>query len=144
MLDEGIKFTVCWLVELDGDCPTLDFLVSLIGTDKDCFYSVIDCIEKIQDQRYLKEPLVKSLKGKKVKGILELRVLGGTSRHYARLPLVYSPNREVILLFGEVKKQKEPSQSFINRSISYRNKVNNKETSYEPINIKEIRELAQR
>lgn len=133
MLPEGLTFTVCWLRLGKDTYPVLDYLVELHQADYECFTSVIDALGKISDSRYLREPLVKALKGKNVKGIRELRVIGGTNRHYARLPLVYTPQREVILLFGETKKGGLPPPSFINRAISYRDKLNSQEASYEQI-----------
>lgn len=142
MLPEGLSFTVCWLI--DGEfCPVLDYLEDLKYADQDCFYSVIDGIEKLQESRYLRPPTVRSLKGNNVKGLLELKVLGGNSRHYARIPLMYTKIREVILLFGETKKQKQPTQKFINRAIAYRDKINRKEVSYEQIPIEEIKRSAE-
>lgn len=78
-------------------------------------------------------PTIRPLKSK-AKGMFELRVIGG-NRQYARLPLILSAQREVILLFGETKKGADPPPGFINRATKYRNNINAKEASHEEIDF---------
>jgi hypothetical protein len=134
MLPEGLKFSVCWLYFANGSCPTLDYLTVLSGSDADCFSSVVDQMSKLNDSKNLRMPTVRPLKGK-AKGAFELRVIAGNSRHYARLPLVYSKQREVIFLFGETKKGRQPMPGFIDRTVNYKQLINNGEVSYAEIDF---------
>lgn len=131
MLPEGQSFKVCWLVLDGGNCPTLDYLNYLADTDKKCFGSVVDKMQRLSDSRYHKPKAVTPLKGK-ARGMFELRVMGG-KRQYARLPFVLSSQREVVLLFGVTKKGASPPPGFINRAVDYMNKLNTQEAQYERI-----------
>lgn len=120
------------ILVIDESYPLLDYLSGLHQTNYDCFTSVIAQLTNLQDSRYLRPPTVRPLKGGKAAGIFELRVKGNQTT-YARIPLIYNPfvRREIILLFGETKKGKAPSASFIKQSVNYRNKINAMEASYE-------------
>lgn len=135
MIPEGLPFTVCWLRLGKDEYPVLDYLIGLEQTDYPCFAALIDALGKLGDSRFLREPLVKALKGEAVKGIFELRVLAGNNRHFARLPLIYCPEhrQELILLFGETKKGAHPPPQFIKRAITYRNKLKSNEATHEEI-----------
>jgi hypothetical protein len=137
MLPEGLEFTVCWLVFDDGSCPTFDYLQTLSGSDADCFGAIVDQMSRLSRSEYLRPPTVTPLKGP-AKGSFELRVLSGSSRHYARLPLVYSKQREVILLFGDTKKGGNPPPGFIDRVVQYRKLINNGKATYGPIDFKQF------
>lgn len=83
-------------------------------------------------------PHVRPLKGK-AKGMFELRVIGG-KQGFARLPLVLSAQREVIVLFGQTKKGGSPPPGFIERAIDFRDQISNKEATYEKINFEDFNE----
>ncbi len=139
MLPSGLKFTVCWAVEGD-DCPTLLYLEELFQTDEDCGYAVVDYMEKIQDSEYLRSPTVKKIPiNKSVKDLYELKVRSGSSGIFARVALIYTPDREVVLLNGISKKTNKASKKFIERAINLRARIKNKEMEYEPIDFKAIR-----
>jgi phage-related protein len=140
MLPTGLKFTVCWAVE-GNDCPTLLYLEELFQTDEDCGYVVVDYMEKIQDSEYLRPPTVKKIPiNKSVKDLYELKIHSGSSGIFARIALIYTPDRKIILLNGISKKTNKASKQFINRAIKIRARIKNKEMEYEQIDFKAIRE----
>jgi hypothetical protein len=139
MLPEGIKFRVCWLFFEKGDCPTLEYLVTLSQNDSDCFLAVVDEMSKLCDSINLRPPTIRPLKGK-AKGTFELKVMAGTNRQYSRLPLMYTSKREVILLFGETKKGGDPPPGFIKKADKYRKMINNEEASYAEIDFDQFSE----
>ncbi|HEX8763294.1 MAG TPA: type II toxin-antitoxin system RelE/ParE family toxin [Candidatus Saccharimonadales bacterium] len=138
----GLQFTVCWAI--DGEaCPTLDYLVSLWTEDRDCFYAVLDGIEKIQDSRYLCEPTVKRFPvNKKVTDLFELRVQGGKRR--ARIALLYTKAHEIILLNGVTKKSQKATKQFIGKAVTLRMQIRSEEIDYEPIPIDYIKQELER
>lgn len=139
MLPMGLEFTVCWAFTED-ECPTLDYLEELKAEDVDCFYAVVDGIEKIQSSDYLREPTVKSLPiNKQVKDLFELRVQGGSSKRYSRIALVYTKAREVVLLNGITKKSNKATKKFTDRAVKLRNHIKAEEMDYEQIPIEEIK-----
>jgi hypothetical protein len=140
MLPRGIKFKICWALSGDS-CPTLDYLGQLKGEDEDCFYAVVDSIEKIQDSQYLREPTVKKLPvDKKVTDLFELRVQGGNNRHYSRIALIYTKTREIILLNGVTKKSKKATSQFMAKAVRLRSQVKAEEIQYEQIPIEQIKD----
>lgn len=140
MLPMGLRFTVCWAFGNER-CPTLDYLEVLKAEDVDCFYAVVDGIEKIQDSEYLREPTVKPLPvSKQVRDLFELRIQGGKSRHYARIALIYTKAREVVLLNGVTKKSKRATPQFTAKAVRLMRQVRSQEMNYEPIPIEQIRE----
>lgn len=134
MIPEGLTFKVCWLC-LNDEYPVLGYLEQLAKDDPDCFASILVTMKKLRNSKYLRMPTVRPLKGDSARGIFELRVIAGAARHYARLPLIYTSQREVILLFGETKKGEQPSPGFIRKAINYRNKVDAQEATYEEIDF---------
>jgi Phage derived protein Gp49-like (DUF891) len=140
MLPMGLSFKVCWAFD-QKSCPTLTYLEELKFEDADCFYSVVDGIDKIQSSDYLRPELVKPLPiNKQVRDIYELRVQGGTNRHYSRIALIYTKAREVVLLNGVSKKDKKASSGFIGNAVGLRNRLRNGEMDYEQIPIEQIRQ----
>lgn len=139
LLTQGINFTVCWLSFENGSCPTLDYLTTLSNTDAACFLSVVDGMSKLQDSNNLRPPAIRPLKGK-AKGAFELRVIAGNSRHYARLPLIYSPQLEVIFLFGETKKGIKPPPGFIARTAKYKQLITEGGAGYAAIDFTQFSE----
>lgn len=118
---------------IGADCPTAEYVLTLAGGDQALFGSVVDKMRKLQDSGSFGLPDTRPLKGK-AKGIFELRVLGG-KRMFARLPFILSPQREVVLLFGETKKGAQPPPDFIDRAVRYKNKLNAKKADYEEIDF---------
>ena len=140
MLPMGLTFRVCWAFYGDS-CPTLDYLEELKTEDPDCFYAVVDGIEKIQDSQYLREPTVKPLPvNKRVPDLFELRIQGGNNKHYSRIALIYTKAREVVLLNGVTKKGKRATKQFIAKAVKLRSQVKSEEIGYEQIPIKEIKQ----
>ncbi len=139
MLPMGLQFSVCWA--FSGEyCPTLEYLEELKREDSDCFYSVVDSIEKIQSSNYLREPTVKPFPvNKKVTDLFELRVQSGNSKHYSRIALMYTKTREVVLLNGVTKKSKKATKQFVAKAVSLRLQVRAKEIDYEAIPIEDIK-----
>jgi hypothetical protein len=133
-ITEG-TFVVCQLYLPNNRYPVMDYLESLARSDPSCFASVFKKMEKLSDPNYHSPPAVKWLKGENLRGIRELRVIAGNTRHYARLPFIVSGGR-VVLLFGETKKGGKPPHGFIGRAIEYRDYVlTNQENSYEQIDF---------
>jgi len=140
MLPTGLKFTVCWAVEGD-DCPVLLYLEELFQADEGCGYVVVDYMEKIQDSNYLRSPTVEKITiNKSIKDLYELKIRSGSSGIFVRIALIYTRNREVILLNGISKKTNKASKKFIQQAIKLRAQIKNKEMNYEPIDFKAIRE----
>lgn len=140
MLPIGLKFKICWAFWGETNCPTLEYLHELQATDIDCFYSVVDAIEKIQDSVYLRPPTVKSLPiDKKVRDMMELRVESGKAKIFSRIAMIYTDKREVILLNGISKKSNKASQKFISQAVSLRSQIKKEEIEYEQIPIQDIR-----
>jgi hypothetical protein len=134
MLPEGLTFTVCWTILPNGSNPVYEYLESLADTDKPCFASVLNSIGLLHSSDNMRSGLTRPLKGKKLAGIHELRVMAGINRHYARLPLFLTKSREVVLLFGETKKGAKPSAGFLDKAVRYRQLIINQEATYEQIN----------
>lgn len=131
MLPSGIDITVCQM-ELEGEYPVADFLESLMD-DPTSFGTVVDGMRRMSDPRWLGPPNTTKLQGAPYKGIFELRLKNGNK--YLRIPFVFSRDREVILMFGEVKKKAQPTQGFMDTARAYRDKINSKEANYEQIDF---------
>lgn len=134
MLPDGNDLTVCQM-ELEGEYPVADFLESLVD-ESESFGTVVDGMRRLADRRWHGKPNTLKLQGAPYKGIFELRMKNRNK--YMRLPFVYTRSNEVVLLFGEMKKKAAPTQNFMDRSKSYRNKINSKEANYEPIDFTEF------
>ncbi len=134
MLPEGETYTVCWLRLGEDEYPLLEYLTGLLNTDKAGFAAVIDKMRRLEHSGYHREPAVKSLQGKRLKGVYELRVMTGIKRMYARIPFVKGSGN-VILMFGDTKKGGAPPPGFINKAISLKEKLIKQEAQYEKIDF---------
>lgn len=135
VLPEGLTLEVCWLLHNNGECPVLQHLLELHSQDVAFFASAADVIRKLQQGKYHKRPWTRDLEGKDAKGIFEARAMGGPNRLMARYPFIYSPKRQVILLYGFTKTDGKPPPKFVAKAAIYKELIEKGDLSYEQIDL---------
>lgn len=135
MIPEGLTFTVCWLLHNSGENPTLDHLLGLRLIDKAFFASAVDVLGKLEEGRYHRMPWTRVLKGKKADGLFEARAMGGINRQLARYPYFYTPQREVVLLYGFTKDDGDAPPDFVERAQLYKELIEEGRLQYEEADL---------
>lgn len=135
MINEGQRFTVCWLLHKDGENPTLEHLVTMYQQDKAFFASAVKVLGKLQYGVNHSMPYTRPLKGKNAKGLYEARVLGGKRRQLARFPFIYTGSSEVVLLYGFTKDDGQAPPKFVERAKLYKELLEEGTLSYEETDL---------
>ena len=109
-----------WEVEYfkkeDGKIPVVEFLLALPLKIRAKVFSEIELLKKHGDK--LKEPYVKPIKGKKYKGIYELRVK--FSSNINRIFFFTYSNNTFVLLNGFTKKSDKIPVNELERALRYK------------------------
>lgn len=115
--DKGVRtiFDIEFYVKENGKIPVQDFLYSLNPKLRAKAFSDIELLQKMGSE--LKEPYVKSLKGKKNKGLFELRIK--FSNDIARIFYFTYYNNTYVLLHGFIKKTMETPKGEISKARKY-------------------------
>lgn len=108
-------FDVEFYKKSNGKVPVKDFLYSLEPKLRAKAFSDIELLRKLGDE--LKEPYVKPIKGKKNKGLYELRIK--FSSDIARIFYFTCYNNKYVLLHGFIKKTMETPKNEIERARNY-------------------------
>lgn len=109
------------IIELDfymkenGKVPVQDFLYSLNPKLRAKAFSDIELLKRLGTE--LKEPYVKPIKGKKNKGLYELRIK--FSSNIARIFYFTYYNNKFVLLHGFIKKTMKIPESEIKKARKY-------------------------
>lgn len=106
-----------YYIKENGDVPVVDFLLSLQPKMRAKAYSEIELLQ--EHGTNLREPYVKPIKGKKYKGLYELRIKLGsdTSRIFY---FTYHRNT-FVLLNGFLKKTNITPKKELEKAIKYKN-----------------------
>ena len=136
MLEEGKEYKVCWFIDEDGNSQIFDFLEELKATDKKSMAKAVAGMRQLSDKRRHVMPHTRPLKLKGV-SVFELRIIAGRRSHYVRIPFVLTKTREVVLLFGEIKKGASPTPSFLRRAADLGKVLLEKDVNYEEIDLGE-------
>jgi len=109
-----------WIVEYyekeNGEIPVEDFLMTLNPKLRAKAYSDIMLLKKLGIN--IREPYSKAIKGKKYKGIFELRTKFASD--ITRIFYFLFEKNKFILLHGFVKKADKIPNSEINRALEYK------------------------
>ena len=110
-----MKWIVDYYVKENGDSPVKDFISSLAPKHMAKVLWEIDLLEKLGTD--IKEPYAASIKGKKYKGLWELRIQQGSdaSRVFYFIPI----GNTFILLHGFIKKSNKTPIIELERALSY-------------------------
>lgn len=100
----------------NGKVPVLDFMLSLQPKLRAKAFSDIELLKQHGD--CLKEPYVKPIKGKKNKGLYELRIK--FSSDIARIFYFTYYNHKYVLLHGFVKKTIKTPRAEIDKALKYK------------------------
>jgi len=120
-----MKWNVDYYVKENGDSPVKNFIRTLTPKHIAKVLWEIDLLEKLGTD--IKEPYAAPLKGKKYKGLWELRIQQGSdaSRVFYFLPT----GNTFILLHGFIKKSNRTPVTELERALScmndYQRRVNN-------------------
>lgn len=109
-----------WQVEYyrkrNGDVPVLNYLLSLDAKMRAKVFSEIELLEKHGPN--LREPYVKPIKGKRYKGIFELRVRFASN--ISRIFYFTYRERTFVLLHGFTKKSMKTPKKELERALTYK------------------------
>ena len=108
-------YTLEFYKKENGKVPVLDFLMSLQPKLRAKAFRDIELLEKHGNE--LKEPYVKSIKGKENKGLYELRIK--FSRDIVRIFYFTYYNDKYILLHGFLKKTTKTSRGELEQARKY-------------------------
>ena len=110
-----MNWNVDYYVKENGESPVSDFIKTLSPKHSAKVLWEIDLLEKLGTN--IKEPYAKQIKGKKYKGLWELRIQQGSdaSRVFYFLPV----GKLIILLHGFLKKSDETPVMELERALSY-------------------------
>ena len=110
-----MKWKVDYYVKANGESPVDDFIKSLPPKHGAKVLWEIDLLEKLGSS--IREPYAKSIKGKKYKGLWELRIQQGSdaSRVFYFLPI----ENAFILLHGFIKKGNKTPPSELETALAY-------------------------
>ena len=111
----GIIFEIDFYRKPNGKVPIEDFLYSLYPKLRAKAFSDIELLRTMGNE--LKEPYVKPIKGKKNKGLYELRIKFSTD--IARVFYFTYYNNRYVLLNGFIKKTNETPKREIERARKY-------------------------
>lgn len=111
----GKIFELEFYVRENGEIPVQDFLCSLNPKLRAKAFSDIELLKKLGNR--LREPYVKPLKGKKNKGLYELRIK--FSNDIARIFYFTYYNNKYILLHGFIKKTMKTPENEISKARKY-------------------------
>lgn len=110
-----IIYTVEFYMKENGKIPVQDFLYSLYPKLRAKAFSDIELLSRMGNE--LKEPYIKPIKGKKNKGLYELRIK--FSSDIARIFYFTVYNNKYILPHGFIKKTMEIPKKEIERARKY-------------------------
>lgn len=99
----------------NGKVPVQDFLYSLNPKLRAKAFSDIELLKRLRTE--LKEPYVKPIKGKKNKGLYELRIK--FSSNIARIFYFTYYNNKFVLIHGFIKKTMKIPESEIKKARKY-------------------------
>lgn len=108
-------FDVEFYMKTNGKIPVQDFLYSLEPKLRAKAFRDIELLHTMGSE--LKEPYVKPIKGKKNKGLYELRIK--FSNDIARIFYFTFHNNKYVLLHGFIKKTKATPKNEIERARNY-------------------------
>ena len=108
-------FEIEFYIKENGKIPVHDFLYSLYPKLRAKAFSDIELLSKMGSD--LKEPYVKPIKGKKNKGLYELRIK--FSSDIARIFYFICYNNKYVLLHGFIKKTTKTPKQEIERARKY-------------------------
>lgn len=111
-----MQWEVEYYIKENGDVPVVDFLLSLQPKMRAKAYSEIELLQ--EHGTNLREPYVKSIKGKKYKGIYELRTKFGSDA--SRIFYFTYHQNKFVLLNGFLKKTNETPKSELEKAIKYK------------------------
>ncbi len=109
-------YEVEFYIKENGDIPIMDFLLSLQPKLRAKAYSEIELLKK--HGPVLREPYVKSLKGRENKGIYELRIK--FSSDISRIFYFSFQNNTYVLLNGFIKKTNKTPDRELERARKYK------------------------
>ena len=110
-----IIFEIDFYQKQNGKIPVQDFLLSLSPKLRAKAFSDIELLKKHGNE--LREPYVKPIKGKKNKGLYELRIK--FSNDIARIFYFTYYNNKYVLLHGFIKKTMTTPPNEIKRALDY-------------------------
>jgi len=112
-----VEWKIDYYIKENGDIPVKEFIKILPKKHSAKVLWEIDLLEELGTT--IKEPYAKPIKGKKYKGLWELRIHQGSdaSRVFYFLPV----GNKFILLHGFLKKTKKTPVSELETALSYMN-----------------------
>lgn len=105
-----------YYIKENGDVPVVDFLLSLQPKMRAKAYSEIELLQ--EHGINLKEPYVKPIKGKKYKGLYELRIKLGSDA--SRIFYFTYHRNTFVLLNGFLKKTNSTPKVELEKAIKYK------------------------
>nr|WP_273327741.1 type II toxin-antitoxin system RelE/ParE family toxin [Vallitalea guaymasensis] len=100
----------------NGDVPVVDFLLSLQPKMRAKAFSELELLQEHGNN--LREPYVKSIKGKRYKGLYELRIKFGSD--ISRIFYFTYHRNKFVLLNGFLKKSKSTPKLELEKAIKYK------------------------